>query len=127
MSGEKVVVLCPSESVPPDDMPFRPIEADAESRPPSWADDAVEDIIVNLSSLEAAWIAGEFSRLSKLADTLVELANLLGAATLAQIATDAAELSRSNDDVALAAVMARLVRVGESSLVTLIETGYQKI
>ena len=127
MSGEKVVVLCPIEAVPIDMASFRPREPDVDTHLPSWADDAVEDVIVNLSSLGAAWCAGEFSRLGKLADTLVELAELLGATILAEIAGNVAKLSRGSDDVALAAVVARLIRVGETSLVTMIETGYQKV
>lgn len=126
MPGEKVSYLCPKETVDLNGAVARTYNAKADAAP-RWADDAIEDMIVSLSTLEAAWRSGEFSRLGRLADTLMELSFELGLTMVARIAGETARLASGGDDIALAAVVARLVRVGESSLAAMIGSDYQHI
>ncbi|MEQ9155360.1 MAG: hypothetical protein RIE78_09390 [Roseitalea porphyridii] len=91
------------------------------------ADDLFEEFIVCLSAVEAAWSAGEFDRLASQAAMLAVLSEDLGLAQSAAVARQAAGLIGAGDDVALSAVVARAVRVGEASLASVLEFAYRRI
>ncbi len=90
-------------------------------------EDAVEEMVVCLAAIEAAWAAGEFGRLSSTLASVAGLARATGLPDVARVADGALELVQGHDDVALAAVVARLVRLGEASLATLLEISYRQL
>lgn len=78
---------------------------------------ALEEIAERLTSAEAAWRAGEFQRLAKIARSVVGMSEQLGMQTVAEVAGQVATVASGRDQAALAALIARLVRVGDGSLV----------
>ena len=74
---------------------------------------ALEEIVERLTAVEAAWRAGEFRRLAR---SVVGMSEQLGMQTVALVAGKVASVAETNDQAALAALVARLVRVGEGSL-----------
>lgn len=128
MSLEDVVFLRPVETVSLDMGAFQSLffgtgAANSMAR----ADDMFEDFIVSLSAVESAWMAGEFDRLASQAAMLAELSDHLGLVKCAAIARQASGLIGRGNDVALAAVVARVVRVGEASLASVLEFAYRRI
>ncbi|SMX23220.1 hypothetical protein [Boseongicola aestuarii] len=77
---------------------------------------ALEEIVERLTAVEAAWRAGEFQRLAKVARSVVGMSEQLGMQTVALVAARVAAVAGTSDQAALAALVARLVRVGEGSL-----------
>lgn len=128
MSLEGVVFLHPVEAVVIDSASLNAFGAFCQPGAKSFAaDDLVEDFVVCLSSVESAWEAGEFDRLACQARMLVEISDSLGLDQSALIAGHLLELCGGRDDVALAAVTARVVRVGEASLASVLEHAYRRI
>lgn len=123
MNLENVIVLCPRENVS-----LEPLKGtDAPDLALSLAEDAVEEMVVCLAAVEASWAAGEFSRMGGLLESLSDQAQRVGLPNVVHVAGEAEGLLHRCDDVALAAVIARLIRVGETSLATLLEISYLKI
>jgi len=124
MNLDNVVMLCPQESVS-----LEPLPAMRDDGDPSFslAEDAVEEMVVCLAAIEAAWATGEFRRLGGLLETLAEQAERAGLPDVVHVAAEVSRLLERRDDVALAAVIARLIRVGETSLATLLEISYLQI
>ncbi len=91
------------------------------------ANTALEEIAERLTMAEAAWASGEFARLRKIARLLVGMSEQMGMETLAKIAAMVAEATTGLDDVALAALVARLVRVGEGSLSAIWDIGHLRL
>ena len=77
---------------------------------------SVEEIVERLCSAEAAWQTGEFARLAEASRALVGIASDVGMETLSKVARDVATIADRDDQVALAALVARQSRVGEASL-----------
>ena len=126
--SENVVVLCPREVISIETPALiDPAEIDAPGSFAPIAEDAVEDMVVYLAGIEAAWAAGEFKRLGTTLDHVATLAARIGLKDVAHVAQEALKLADAKDQVALAAVIARLVRVGEASLATLLEFSYRQI
>lgn len=123
MNLENVVVLCPRETVSLEPL----IGTDAPDLALSLAEDAVEEMVVCLAAVEASWAAGEFSRMGGLLASLCDQAQRVGLPDVVHVAGEAESLLQRCDEVALAAVIARLIRVGETSLATLLEISYLKI
>jgi hypothetical protein len=124
MNLKNVVMLCPREAVS-----LEPLSA-AQAAPDAaftLAEDAVEEMVVCLAAVEASWAAGEFGRLHGLIRTLSEQAERTGLPDVVHVAGEAEALLGGRDQVALAAVIARLIRVGETSLATLLEISYLQI
>ena len=128
MKTENVIVLCPQEVITLDVCPVQSFRDALGDEPLGfWAEDAVEEMVVCLASVEAAWAAGEFRRLNIGVHKVVGLAERTGLKDVASVARVLADLLKDNDAPAIAAVTARLVRVGEASLVTLLEIGYRHV
>lgn len=123
MDFRNVVALCPREVVSLEPAPCE----DGDGRTFPFAEDAVEEMVVCLAAIEAAWVSGEFARLGSALKTVVTLAERTGLPDVAHVAREANGLLGGFDEVALAAVVARLVRVGETSLATLLEISYRQI
>lgn len=128
MHSENVVVLCPQEVITLDVGPVQNFREALGDEPTGfWSEDAVEEMVVCLASIEAAWSAGEFRRLTVGVHKAIGLAERTGLQDVATIARVLSGLLKGNDPIALAAVTARLVRVGEASLATLLEIGYRHV
>lgn len=128
MSLEDVVFLNPVEPVSLDAGAFQSLVLTAgAANAMAQADDLFEDFIVCLSAVEAAWAAGEFDRLASQSAMLAELSDHLGLTKSAAIARHVTGLIGAGDDVALASVVARTVRVGEASLTSVLEFAYRRI
>ena len=123
MEQDNVLILCPREAVSVEPVTVS-VERDGRIL---LAEDAVEELVVCLAAIEAAWSAGEFKRLKTCLQQVTGIADRAGMVDVAQVADAAAALVQRSDDVALAAVVARLVRVGECSLATLLEISYRQI
>ena len=124
MCFDNVIFLRPDEPVALD-VPMPVVGGDGAAA--IWADDAVEEMVVALAAMEAAWVSCEFSRLVRVSETLEALAAKLGIATVARIAGQLRDAVAAGDDVAIAAIMGRLVRVGEASLATILEIAYRQV
>ncbi len=122
MNFENVVVLCPREAVS-----LEPVSDGDDVTSFSLAEDAVEEMVVCLAAIEAAWAAGEFGRLSGLLSALDEQAARAGLPDVVHVSKMVRGVLDRCDEVALAAVVSRLIRVGETSLATLLEISYLKI
>lgn len=128
MSLEDVVFLHPVEAISLDTGAFQSLVlTSGAANAMAQADDLFEDFIVCLSAVEAAWSAGEFDRLASQAEMLAELSENLGLSKSAITARRVAGLIGRGDDVALASVVARSVRVAESSLTSVLEFAYRRI
>ena len=125
---DNVIVLCPSEVISIEPPPILyATETQSVGLIAPFAEDAVEDMVVCLAGIEAAWAAGEFQRLQVTLVKIIDLADRTGLNDVAQVAAQAEALVDGLDEVALAAVVARLVRVGEASLATLLEFSYRQV
>ncbi len=123
MNFDKVVALCPREIVS-----LEPVTNEGSDEVGlRFAEDAIEEMVVCLAAIEAAWSAGEFARLRSALTSAIVLAERTGLPDVAYVASEAEGLLGGFDEVALAAVVARLVRVGETSLATLLEISYRQI
>ena len=122
MDTHKLVMLCPREVVSLDASRL----GDRESTVFAFAEDAVEEMVVCLAGIESAWSAGEFGRLRGLLGATISLAEKAGLPDVARVAIHAEDLSGRKDEVALAAVISRLVRVGELSLAQLLDIAYRQ-
>jgi len=126
MDTDKIVVLCPRETITIE-APALAFAQEAATLANQATEDAVEDLVVCLAAIKAAWASGEFKRLSNALRNADKLANRTGLPAVADIANRASDLIDASDDVALAAVVTRLVRIGEASLATLLEISYRQI
>ena len=88
---------------------------------------ALEEIAERLTAAEAAWSAGEFGRLAKVARSLIGVSDQIGMETLGDTARNVAQDALRADDIALAAIVARMIRVGEGSLAAIGELGHLRI
>ncbi|WP_188525997.1 hypothetical protein [Sinisalibacter lacisalsi] len=78
---------------------------------------ALEELAVTLSRASGEYRAGEIEALRTSVKALVAVAQQVGMTLLARVGRDVLDLSRSYDAAAFGATMARLERIGESSLV----------
>ncbi len=124
MNLDNVVALCPRESVSLEPLPTMRDDNEVAF---SLAEDAVEEMVVCLAAIEASWAAGEFGRLGGLLKTLSGQAQRAGLPDVVHVTSEVVRLLDGRDEVALAAVIARLIRVGETSLATLLEISYLQI
>lgn len=114
-----VIKLYPGEAVRVDDQGLHRFLAGRGDPEASRAlARTLDEMAVRLSRIENAYDAGAIERVEKGARGLAALADQTGFRTLRAAAIAVAELSRSRDSTALAACVARLIRVGEMSLVT---------
>lgn len=79
---------------------------------------ALESIAVRLGKAERAWTRGDTVRLCQGAREISDIAGQIGLTSLEQVAMDVSKVAISGDHVALSATLARMVRLGENSLMT---------
>ena len=77
---------------------------------------AIEELAVRLSSCEHHWREGKGPDLRKAARSLSAIADQIGMTELVRVASDIVRTVDSQDQVATAATVFRLIRVGERSL-----------
>lgn len=77
---------------------------------------AMEELAVRLSFTERQFRHGKRAEMRQSARALVTIADRIGMQALARVAGDVIGCADRGDDVATAAVVARLVRIGERSL-----------
>lgn len=90
---------------------FGPAEADRT------INQALEDLAVGLADIQKAQQKKHCDNVGECARSLVGTARKLGMTTLARVARDVQELTKGDDTVAFHAATARLVRIGEGSLI----------
>jgi hypothetical protein len=76
------------------------------------------EIAVRLARIESAYGSGALDRVARGALGIAAIADQTGLAGLRDAAKAVTTLARSHDSAALAACVARLIRVGEMSIVT---------
>lgn len=77
---------------------------------------AIEEMAVRLTHCERLWRQNEMANLRKSARSLIAIADQIGMTALASIANDVTKAIDSDDGPAVAAILFRLMRVGERSL-----------
>ncbi|GIX12764.1 MAG: hypothetical protein KatS3mg118_0723 [Paracoccaceae bacterium] len=86
----------------------------------SAAEDVIEDtaflLVERLSRMEQLVHGGSLSEIDRLARSIADLAGRVGLRTMQRIAGDVSCCARRADVVALRAVVARMIRIGEDSL-----------
>lgn len=78
---------------------------------------SLEDLAVGLSHVQKKYLSGQVDETRKEIRKLVNIATQLGMTTLARVARDALELAGGKDAVGYHAVLSRLTRIGEGSLI----------
>ena len=86
---------------------------------PHW--DPVDALIATLCEAELAWAETRLLALGELAEVIRDRAQRLGMSTFASVAAQTHDLAQGQDSVAMAANLARLVRVGEASLSAILD------
>ena len=126
MAISDVSVLTPNEQIALDAVEFqaRLFEAGANQSAVTETDSLFEDLIVCLSSLESAWFGGEFDRLVVQIDKLIVISDEIGLDQCGDVARALSCVVKGSDTVALAALVARVVRLGEASLASVLEHAY---
>lgn len=79
-------------------------------------DRAMEELAVRLAKIVRLYDAGKFVDVRGVARGIVTISDQVGMLVLANVARDVADLTMGDDSTALAATMARLLRIGEKSL-----------
>ncbi len=82
---------------------------------------ALEALTARLSELEEHFATGRTHGIHKQAKSLIGIAEQIGMDTLAQVARDVHDCSARHDRVALSATLARLIRIGDCSLLKIWE------
>lgn len=87
---------------------------------PTGAEDFIsttmEELAVQLAKLNRACSASQIAEVQRVANLISILANQIGMQIVARVADDVSALAGRNDGAAFAATVARLGRVGETSL-----------
>ncbi|MWB76500.1 hypothetical protein GLS40_00525 [Pseudooceanicola sp. 216_PA32_1] len=83
---------------------------------------AIEELAVRLSHTERLFRQGKAAEMRKSARSLVAISDQIGMRTLARVAGDVTRCIDAGDGVALAAVLSRLIRIGERSLTAIWDT-----
>ena len=77
---------------------------------------AMEELALRMSQCETLWRDQNKAQLRKHARSLIAIADQIGMKTLARVAGDVTNCVDDMDDVALAATLSRMLRIGERSL-----------
>ncbi len=80
---------------------------------------AMEELALRLSHAEQQYRQNDMQDLRKATRSLVKIAEQIGMQKLARVANDVTTTIDQGDDVAIAATLSRMLRVGETSLTAL--------
>ncbi|MEM7520635.1 MAG: hypothetical protein AAF307_06310 [Pseudomonadota bacterium] len=84
---------------------------------------AMEELALRLSHCEALFRDGSWATLRKNTRSLIAIADQVGMYALSQVARDVTKCIDCGDTVAVAATLARLLRIGERSLMAVWDIG----
>jgi len=118
----KVSRISPVEDVGMAPLVFDVLHDDATA---PGLEELIEDVVIAISehmgAIERRFTRGDMDGLRKSASDLAELAEQVGFLLLAGVAEDLVLLTARNDKAALAAVVCRVIRVGDASLAAAID------
>lgn len=77
---------------------------------------AMEELAVRMAQCETLWRADNRVQLRKHARSLIAISDQVGMQRLAQVARDVTDCVDAQDEIAIAATLSRLLRIGERSL-----------
>ncbi|MDU9003169.1 hypothetical protein [Sedimentitalea todarodis] len=77
---------------------------------------AIEELAVRLAHCERCWRQDHIAELRKNARSLIAISEQIGMCEIAQVAADVTATIDNGDDVARAATLFRLIRLGDRSL-----------
>jgi hypothetical protein len=77
---------------------------------------AMEELAVRMSQCDALWRARNLAQLRKHSRSLIAISDQIGMGLLAQVAKDVTNCIDDEDDMAIAATLSRMLRIGERSL-----------
>jgi hypothetical protein len=77
---------------------------------------AMEELAVRMAQCDTLWRTKNFEKLRKHARSLIAIADQIGMHNLAQVARDVTTCIDAQDDIAIAATLSRMLRIGERSL-----------
>ncbi|MGB5864511.1 MAG: hypothetical protein WBG95_09430 [Sulfitobacter sp.] len=77
---------------------------------------AMEELAVRMAQCETLWRANNRVQLRKHARSLIAISDQVGMQRLAQVARDVTDCVDAQDEIATAATLSRLLRIGERSL-----------
>lgn len=77
---------------------------------------AMEELAARLSRVEKLFKRGELGEMQRASRSMIAISEQIGMVTFARVAKDVSTLSGSENSAALAATVARLIRIGEGSL-----------
>ncbi len=77
---------------------------------------AMEELAVRMAQCDTLWRANNTEQLRKHARSLIAIAEQIGMHRLAQVAGDVTACIDTQDTVAIAATLSRMLRIGERSL-----------
>ncbi len=77
---------------------------------------AMEELAVRLSFTERQFRHGKYAEMRKSARALMVISDRIGMTLLSRVAGDVIACADDDDEIALSAVLARLIRTGERSL-----------
>lgn len=83
---------------------------------------AMEELALRISHCDRLYRTSDWLELRKNSRSLIAIAEQVGLQKLAAVATDVMQSVDQNDEVAIAATLTRLVRVGERSLTAIWDT-----
>lgn len=77
---------------------------------------AMEELAVRLAQCDTLWRARNLAQLRKHARSLIAISDQIGMHRLAQVSSDVTVCLDRKDEVAVAATLSRMLRIGERSL-----------
>lgn len=77
---------------------------------------AMEELAVRMAQCDTLWRANNRAQLRKHARSLIAISDQIGMHRLAQVAADVTNSIDQDNDVAIAATLSRMLRIGERSL-----------
>ncbi|MEM6275829.1 MAG: hypothetical protein AAF714_02690 [Pseudomonadota bacterium] len=114
---ENVIVLAHDEAVRMDGRALAALQGQlGEAGAEGVVNRAMEEMANRLSLIERCYFQGETDALWKSTKGLIDIAEQIGLETLADAARAVADCAKGHDAVALAAVLNRLIRLGDRSL-----------
>lgn len=86
---------------------------------------ALDTIAIRLNRCERAWRANDHAEIQAAADDLLTYAVQIGLVSLERAAANVVDAARTGEPAAVGATVARMVRIGEASLMCAWEMGEQ--
>lgn len=119
---EQITVLAHDEAIKLDSDQLGSLYAQmGETRAETVVCRALEELANRLSLIERSYYRNDAAALAKASKGLIGIADQIGMESLSKVAADVVTLANGTDGPALAAALARLVRLGDRSLTAIWE------